>query len=527
MNKSTEPKKKNLLKSGMIVSASTFLSRILGLIRDVIIADLLGASLAADVFFFANRIPNFFRRLFADGAFNQAFVPILAEYNAKDHKTCRDFIGLVTGTMGLVITVITVIGVLGSSIVAAVFGWGWYMDSFKSDAGAEKFALASLLLKITFPYLWFVTITAIFGAVLNTNKKFAIPALSPCLLNISVISCALLLSPHLQQPAVGLAVGIFLGGLTQLLFQIPFIINLKLLGIPKFNWHHEGIVKIRKLMLPAIFGISVDQINLLITTTLASFLATGALSYLYYSERIIEFPLGMFAVAISTVILPSLSRGNVSNDLNKFNRTMDWGVRMVLLLGIPAVFGIIVLRHLIIATIFMRGEFSPDDVVKSAASLFACSIGLLSYMLVKVFAPAFYAKQDTQTPVKCAVIAVLSNIFFNLALVYPLDYIGLALSTTLSGTINMLLLARGLYRRNIYHIPRETYVYAFKLLIGSIAMSAAILLLQPDIETITAYSNMQRCIWLGGLIALGGAVYFAVSMICGIRKTDLRVNEEL
>jgi putative peptidoglycan lipid II flippase len=235
----------------------------------------------------------------------------------------------------------------------------------------------------------------------------------------------------------------------------------------------------------------------------------------------------MFAVAISTVILPSLSRGNVSNDLNKFNRTMDWGVRMVLLLGIPAVFGIIVLRHLIIATIFMRGEFSPDDVVKSAASLFACSIGLLSYMLVKVFAPAFYAKQDTKTPVKCAVIAVLSNIFFNLALVYPLDYIGLALSTTLSGTINMLLLARGLYRRNIYHIPRETYVYAFKLLIGSIAMSAAILLLQPDIETITAYSNMQRCIWLGGLIALGGAVYFAVSMICGIRKTDLRVNEEL
>lgn len=214
----------------MIVSASTFLSRILGLIRDVIIADLLGASLAADVFFFANRIPNFFRRLFADGAFNQAFVPILAEYNAKDHKTCRDFIGLVTGTMGLVITVITVIGVLGSSIVAAVFGWGWYMDSFKSDAGAEKFALASLLLKITFPYLWFVTITAIFGAVLNTNKKFAIPALSPCLLNISVISCALLLSPHLQQPAVGLAVGIFLGGLSQLLFQIPFIINLKIAG---------------------------------------------------------------------------------------------------------------------------------------------------------------------------------------------------------------------------------------------------------------------------------------------------------
>ena len=375
-------------------------------------------------FFFANRIPNFFRRLFADGAFNQAFVPVLAEYSAKDHRTCRDFISMVTGTLGAVISLVTIIGVFGSSVVAAVFGWGWYVDSLNSDTGAEKFALASLLLKITFPYLWFVTITAIFGAVLNSNKKFAVPALSPCLLNISTISCALLLSPHLEQPAVGLAIGIFLGGLAQLLFQLPFIINLKLLGLPKFNWNHEGIVKIRTLMLPAIFGISVDQINILVSTTIASFLATGAISYLYYSERILEFPLGMFAIAISTVILPSLSRGAVSSDTAKFTRTMDWGVRMVLLLGIPAMFGIIVLRELIIATIFMHGEFSTGDVVKSSASLFACTLGLLSFMLVKVFAPGFYARQDTKSPVKYAAVAVLSNIFFNLALVFPFDYIG-------------------------------------------------------------------------------------------------------
>lgn len=522
-----QPKKKNLLRSGMIVSASTLLSRILGLIRDVIIANLLGASLAADVFFFANRIPNFFRRLFADGAFNQAFVPILAEYNAKDHHTCKDFICLVTGTMGFVISIITILGVLGSSVIAAIFGWGWYLDSFKSDVGAEKFALASLLLKITFPYLWFVTITAIFGAVLNTNKKFAIPALSPCLLNISTIACALLLSPHLEQPAVGLAIGIFLGGLIQLLFQLPFIINLKLLGIPKFNWHLEGIVKIRKLMLPAIFGVSVDQINLLITTALASFLATGAISYLYYSERILEFPLGMFAVAISTVILPSLSRGNVADDLEKFHRTMDWGIRMVLLLGIPAMFGIIVLRELIIATIFMHGEFSTEDVTKSAASLFACCIGLLSFMLVKVLAPGFYAKQDTKTPVKYAIISVISNICFNLTLVYPLGYIGLALSTALSGTINMLLLVRGLHTKNIYQINKETIIYGFKLLIGAIAMTVAIYFLLPNLETLTSFSIVERTLWLFGLIAFGAIVYFVVSFLCGIRKADLRVNEEL
>ncbi len=520
-------KKKNLLKSGMIVSASTLLSRILGLVRDVIIANLLGASLAADVFFFANRIPNFFRRLFADGAFNQAFVPVLAEYSAKDHRTCRDFISMVTGTLGAVISLVTIIGVFGSSVVAAVFGWGWYVDSLNSDTGAEKFALASLLLKITFPYLWFVTITAIFGAVLNSNKKFAVPALSPCLLNISTISCALLLSPHLEQPAVGLAIGIFLGGLAQLLFQLPFIINLKLLGLPKFNWNHEGIVKIRTLMLPAIFGISVDQINILVSTTIASFLATGAISYLYYSERILEFPLGMFAIAISTVILPSLSRGAVSSDTAKFTRTMDWGVRMVLLLGIPAMFGIIVLRELIIATIFMHGEFSTGDVVKSSASLFACTLGLLSFMLVKVFAPGFYARQDTKSPVKYAAVAVLSNIFFNLALVFPFDYIGLALSTAISGTINMLLLARGLHRKNIYQISRDTCNFALKLFISATAMAAAITLLLPEVEYIADLSIEMRALWLAGLISLGAAVYFTTGLICGIRKADLRVNEEL
>ena len=478
-------KKKNLLKSGMIVSASTLLSRILGLVRDVIIANLLGASLAADVFFFANRIPNFFRRLFADGAFNQAFVPVLAEYSAKDHRTCRDFISMVTGTLGAVISLVTIIGVFGSSVVAAVFGWGWYVDSLNSDTGAEKFALASLLLKITFPYLWFVTITAIFGAVLNSNKKFAVPALSPCLLNISTISCALLLSPHLEQPAVGLAIGIFLGGLAQLLFQLPFIINLKLLGLPKFNWNHEGIVKIR------------------------------------------TFPLGMFAIAISTVILPSLSRGAVSSDTAKFTRTMDWGVRMVLLLGIPAMFGIIVLRDLIIATIFMHGEFSTGDVVKSSASLFACTLGLLSFMLVKVFAPGFYARQDTKSPVKYAAVAVLSNIFFNLALVFPFDYIGLALSTAISGTINMLLLARGLHRKNIYQISRDTCNFALKLFISAAAMAAAITLLLPEVEYIADLSIEMRALWLAGLISLGAAVYFTTGLICGIRKADLRVNEEL
>lgn len=516
--------KRNLLKSGIIVSISTLLSRILGLIRDVVIANLLGATVASDVFFFANRIPNFFRRLFAEGAFNQAFVPVLAEYNNKDTHTTKEFVSMVTGTMGFVITIVTIIGVLGSTLISMIFGWGWYIDAQKSVEGAEKFALASLVLKITFPYLWFITIAAIFSAVLNTKGRFAVPALTPCLLNISIIACALWLAPHLETPVIGLAIGIFLGGLVQVLFQIPFIINLRLLGIPKFNWKHPNIKKIRHLMLPALFGVSVNQINLLINTALASFLATGAISYLYYSDRILEFPLGMFAVAISTVILPVLSSGHVSDNKDKFNRTMDWAIRMIFVLGIPAMIGIMVLREAIISVIFMHGNFSAQDATMSSASLLASATGIISLMLVRVMAPGFYAQQDTKTPVRYGIYSMISNIIFNLILIYPLGYLGLALSTALSGTVNMIFLIYGLHKKNIYNFDRSTLFFAFKLLLSGLIMGTILFFITPSINDFAQMSIIMRVFWLGSMVLGGGLIYLISSYIIGIRKKDLRVS---
>ena len=291
-----------------MVTTATFASRILGLVRDIAIAHLLGAGVASDVFFFANRIPNYLRRLFADGAFNQAFVPVMTEYKAKGDKVAvRELLSAASGTLGLVITVVTILGVLGSTVLSALFGWGWFMAWWHNGPGADKFELASLLLKITFPYLWFVTFTAMSGAVLNTYGRFGVSSFTPTFLNIVLIATAWWIAPGMEQPEIALAVGTFVGGLVQLLYQIPYLYKMGFIVKPTWAWHHPGVVKIRTLMLPAIFGVSVSQINLMFNTMLASFLATGSISYLYYCDRLLEFPLGMFAVAISTVILPSLS----------------------------------------------------------------------------------------------------------------------------------------------------------------------------------------------------------------------------
>lgn len=330
----------------------TLLSRILGLIRDVVIANIIGAGAAADVFLFANRIPNFLRRLFAEGAFSQAFVPVLAEYQKSgDMNKTREFIGKVSGTLGGLVSIVTLLAMIGSPIVAAIFGTGWFIDWVNDGPNAHKFEQASLLLKITFPYLWFITFVALSGAVLNTIGKFGVMSFSPVLLNIAMIATALLLAPRLESPDLALAIGIFLGGLLQFLFQIPFLKQAGLLVKPKWAWNDPGVKKIRTLMIPALFGVSVSQINLLLDTFIASFLMTGSISWLYYSDRLLEFPLGLFGIAISTVILPTLARQHVNrSDPSQqsgldFRNTMDWGVRMILLLGVPAMVGIAVLAQ--------------------------------------------------------------------------------------------------------------------------------------------------------------------------------------
>ncbi|KKZ56746.1 murein biosynthesis integral membrane protein MurJ [Haemophilus haemolyticus] len=518
---------KRLLKSSIVVSSMTLLSRVLGLVRDVVIAHLIGAGAAADVFLFANRIPNFLRRLFAEGAFSQAFVPVLAEYQKSgDINKTREFIGKVSGTLGGLVSIVTILAMVGSPVVAALFGMGWFTDWMNDGPDAHKFEQASLLLKITFPYLWFVTFVALSGAVLNTIGKFGVMSFSPVLLNIAMIATALFLAPQMDNPDLALAIGIFLGGLLQFLFQIPFMKQAGLLVKPKWAWRDEGVTKIRKLMIPALFGVSVSQINLLLDTVIASFLMTGSISWLYYSDRLLEFPLGLFGIAISTVILPTLARHHVNRegDSDKsavdFRNTMDWGVRMILLLGVPAAIGIAVLAQPMLLTLFMRGNFMLSDVHAASYSLWAFNAGLLSFMLIKILANGYYARQDTKTPVKIGIIAMVSNMGFNL-LAIPFSYVGLAIASAMSATLNAYLLYRGLAKADVYHFSRKSAVFFGKVLLAAIAMGAAVWYYVPEINQWAKMDFFMRVYWLVWLIVLAAIVYGATLILLGIRKHHL------
>nr|WP_306417104.1 murein biosynthesis integral membrane protein MurJ [Vibrio sp. B181a] len=516
-----------MLKSGMIVSAMTLISRVLGLVRDVVVANLMGAGASADVFFFANKIPNFLRRLFAEGAFSQAFVPVLTESHAQgDMDKTRELIARAAGTLGVIVSIVTILGVLGSGVVTALFGFGWFLDWMHGGPAAEKFELASVMLKITFPYLWFITFVALSGAILNTLGKFAVSSFTPVFLNVMIILAAWFISPQMSQPEIGLAIGVLLGGLVQFLFQIPFLIKAGVMVKPKWGWRDPGVVKIRTLMIPALFGVSVSQINLLFDTFIASFLQTGSISWLYYSDRLLEFPLGLFGIAIATVILPALSRKHVDAHSEGFAHTMDWGVRMVTLLGIPAMLGLMVLAKPMLMVLFMRGEFSPQDVHQASLSLLAYASGLLNFMLIKVLAPGYYSRQDTKTPVKYGIIAMVTNMVFNAIFAYFYGYVGLAIATALSAFVNMALLYRGLHIAGVYQITKRTVLFIIRLVIAGAAMVAAILWQLEDMSVWLNWSFAHRSGVLGMLIALGAGVYLAVVFLLGVRLKDLKAGTE-
>ncbi len=514
---------KRLLKSGMIVSAMTLVSRVLGLVRDVVVANLMGAGASADVFFFANKIPNFLRRLFAEGAFSQAFVPVLTEYHASgDKDKTRDLIAKASGTLGVIVTIVTLLGVIGSSVVTALFGFGWFLDWLNDGPAAPKFELASLMLKITFPYLWFITFVALSGAILNTLGKFAVSSFTPVFLNVMIILCAWFISPNLAQPEIGLAIGVFLGGFVQFSFQLPFLIKEGVLVKPKWGWRDPGVVKIRTLMIPALFGVSVSQINLLFDTFIASFLATGSISWLYYSDRLLEFPLGLFGIAIATVILPALSRKHVDAHSEGFASTMDWGVRMVILLGLPAMLGLMVLAKPMLMVLFMRGEFTPHDVHQASLSLLAYASGLLNFMLIKVLAPGYYSRQDTKTPVKYGIVAMVSNMIFNAIFAYFYGYVGLAMATALSAFINMALLYRGLHLQRVYQISRQTIGFVARLVVAAVVMVLVLRWQLQDMQQWLTWGLTERVYTLIGLILMGAVSYLVSLFVLGVRARDLK-----
>ncbi|HBL21064.1 MAG TPA: murein biosynthesis integral membrane protein MurJ [Alteromonas mediterranea] len=466
---------RKLIKSGLIVSVMTLVSRVLGLVRDVVVARLMGDGAAADVFFFANKIPNFLRRLFAEGAFAQAFIPVLTEVHENDDKKqLREFVAKISGTLGAIVFVVSIIGVIASPVLAALFGTGWFVAWLEGDAGGDKFVLASTMLKITFPYLAFISLTGLAGAILNTLNKFAVAAFTPVLLNVCIITSAILLAPTLEQPAYALAWGVFIGGIVQFLFQLPFLFKAGLLVKPKWGWHDENVVKVRTLMIPALFGVSVGQINLLFDTFIASFLVTGSISWLYYSDRLLEFPLGLFGIAIATVILPTLSRNHVSKNPKAFAANIDWAFRMVCLLGIPAAVGLGVMARPILTVIFQRGAFTAETAIMASYSLTAYSFGLLSFMLVKVLAPGFYSRQDTKTPVKFGIWCMVANMVFNVVLAIPFGYVGLAIATSMSATLNAVLLYITLHRQGVFALSRTSVLFIARVIVASTAMGALI-----------------------------------------------------
>lgn len=515
-----------LFKSGMIVSAMTFISRILGLVRDAVVANLLGAGANADVFLFANKIPNFLRRLFAEGAFAQAFIPVLADVrNEGDEAHLKQFVAKISGSLGAIVTVVAIVGVIGSPVLAALFGMGWFVDYLNDGEEGQKFELASLMLKITFPYLLFISLTGLAGAILNSLNKFAAVAFTPVLLNVAIISCALFLAPRFEEPVFAIAWGVFLGGLCQLIFLIPFLIKAGLLVKPKWGWSDPDIIKVRTLMIPALFGVSVGQLNLLFDTVIASFLGTGSISWLYYSDRLLEFPLGLFGIAIATVILPTLSRNHVSKDDKAFSANIDWAVKMVCILGIPAATGLFMLAEPMLLTIFQRGAFTPQDATYASHSLMAYSFGLLSFMLVKVLAPGFYSRQDTKTPVKFGIWCMAANMLFNLILVWPFDYVGLAMATSLSALMNALLLYGALHKRGVYIASSQTVSLIFKIIFASTLMGIVIFMFNPIAASWVDFPLIDKIIELAKLILIGAVVFTISLLVLGVRKSTFSASK--
>jgi len=501
----------SLVKSVSKVGSNTLLSRILGFVRDLVFAHVFGANANTDAFFVAFKIPNFMRRLFAEGAFATAFVPVLTEYKTtREFSDLKTFVDHMAGTFGLVLLVVSLLGVVGAPVLVMIFAPG-FMDE------PVKQALATEMLRLTFPYLMFISLTAFAGGVLNAHGRFGIPAFTPVLLNLVLIACAIWLAPQLDQPIVALAWGVLIAGVTQFVFQLPFLNQLKLLPRFKVAPKDEGVRRVGKLMLPALFGVSVTQLNLLLDTLIASFLVSGSISWLYYSDRLMEFPQGILGVAIATVILPGLAKKHAEKSPEAFSHMMDWGIRWILLFGIPSAVGLLLLAGPMIATLFQSSVFTTNDVLMAQKSLWAYGMGLLPFMLIKVLAPGFYSRQDTKTPVRIAVIAMVSNMVLNIILVFPLQHAGLALATSLSAALNAFLLYRGLRKEKVYQ-PEKGWLWLFARIIGaSLLMAALIAWFTPGMTFWLDSDRLLKIGWLAGLIGAGVAVYFIVLLASGVR----------
>ncbi len=511
------------MRSTFTVGGMTLLSRVFGLLRDITLATYFGASGGTDAFLVAFKIPNFMRRLFGEGAFSLAFVPVLSEYREKrDQAALKDLVNHVAGTLGGFLLTLSLLGMIFAPALVYIFAPG-----FTKDAGQMQ--LTADLLRITFPYIFFISLVAFAGGILNSYHKFAIPAFTPVLLNLCLIASVYLLAPYFDEPLMALAWGVALAGITQLLIQFPSLIKLGLMPAPKIKRGHEGVKKIVRLMLPAIFGSSVAQINLLLDTVIASFLITGSVTWLYYSDRLLEFPLGVLGIAIATVILPTLSQQHARASAEQFNNTLNWALRLVTLITFPACVGLFILAGPILASLFEYEKFTANDTYFASLSLMAYMLGLPALISIKILAPGFYARQDTRTPVRIGIIAMVCNMLMNIALVVPLvmfDYeaphIGLALATSFSAYINAMLLYSGLRNIGVFQPQPGWPAWIFRIVIASTAMAAAITWLTPGAAQWSQWLLFERLTNLGLIIASGAFVYFVLLWLQGVRPNQLK-----
>ena len=516
--------KSGLLRSGSIVSAMTLLSRILGFVRDQVFAITFGAGSLTDAFLVAFKIPNFLRRLFAEGAFAQSFVPVFSEYReTRSPDALKALAAQVSGTLGWIVLLLSIAGSVAAPALIALFAPGF-------ENGGERAETATALLRITFPYLFFISMVAYCGSVLNTFRKFAVPAFTPVLLNVCLITAALWGAQFFAVPVTALAWGVFAAGLLQLLFQLPSMFRLGLLKMPRWGWSDSGVQKILKLMLPAILGSSVSQINLLLDTIIASFLIAGSLSWLYFADRLVEFPLGVFGIALATVILPRLSSAYAGKRQNDFDNTMSWGFRMAVLLALPAAIGLLLLAVPLIATLFGYGEFDAEDIRMSAWALRAYALALPGMVLVKIFAPAFFARQNTRTPVRIGIIAMISNMGYNILFVgsmmlasIPAAHTGLALATALSANQNAVMLYRRLKKDAIFRLQYADMTTIKRALLASSMMALVIWLMTPATDSWLTMQAVERGKRLAVIIAAAVVTYTVTLIAAGFRPGNYRV----
>ena len=524
MEQGSKTSTRSLLQATSTVAAMTALSRVFGLVRDMVFARLFGANWMMDAFTIANRIPNMLRRFFAEGAFAQAFVPVLNEVKEQEGDAgVRRLTSRVSGTLGLALFGVTLVGVVAAPLLVAGFSPGFLKDP-------ATFDLATVMLRFTFPYLLFISLTSLAASLLNTYGQFAVPAFTPVLLNVVLISFALFVSPMFTHPPLALALGVFLAGVVQLGFQLPFVMRLGVFGWPRWSWRDSEVRRVLTLMLPAIFGSSVAQINLIVDNVLASLLGERRVTWLYYSDRLMEFPLGVFGIALATVILPSLARNVTRQDTAVFSATLDWALRLVVLIALPATLGLALLAGPLVVTLFYGGAFNAFDVQMARASLWAFSGGLLAFIGVKVLVPGFFARQDMRTPVRIGLVALAVNFVLNLVFIWILmrlgsdaTHAGLALATTFAAFVNAGLLFVVLRRRGFVKGLSGWPVFLCRIALATVALIGFLVWLTPALDWWLETTVANRAAWLALLVGGGAAVYAAVLAIAGLRPHHLRL----